>query len=270
MNNKQNNDDEFERFMNIENQDPAKRFQIIHNESMEKKEYNPDTIPVFHQPKKKKRRNSSAFLLVLFTVLAASMIGLLYGYGALHMFAFMDDDTTASVEVKEVSQPVSVAETESTALPELSGYVLQAGVFSTEENAIDWQVNTLPDHIPSFIWEQDTQYYLFSGIFETEELAKIKASEYQDTNLEFYTKKWTTTNSELQLTTEEKVWLEELLAVWNSTIMVKDQTAFGDLTQKIPASTTLGFLSNYLKSNENKNNDEFYLEIMYLYNQLGN
>lgn len=268
MNNKQDNEDAFERFMNIENNDPAKRLQIVHNEHANKKEYVPDEIPVFHQPKKKKSRNIPAFLMILFTILAACMIGLLFGYGVLQMFIFIDNDTTASVPVSDISQPVATSETNAFTMSELSGYILQAGVFSERENAMEWQENVLPSNIPSIIWEQDAQFYLFTGVFETEDIAKLKATEFGGAELELYTKQWATSQADIELTNAEASWLEEFQAIWIRTLTAKDTSAFTELIQEIPGSVILQDLTKYLSSNKDSEVEQFYLESMYLYNQL--
>lgn len=268
MNNKQNNDDAFERFMNIENSDQAKRLQVVQNEQTYKKEYVPDEIPVFHQPKKKKSRNTPAFLIILFTILAACMIGLLFGYGVLQMFIFVDDNTVASVPISEVRQPVVTSETKTFTAPQLTGYILQAGVFSERVNAVEWQENILPSNIPSIIWERDTQYYLFTGVSDTEDIAKLKVNEFEGLGLELYTKQWSTSQMDLELTNVEAEWLEDFQTIWSHTLMAKDTDAFTELAQESPNSVILQDLTNYIESNKNSDVEQFYLELMYLYNQL--
>lgn len=254
--------------MNLDNNDPAKRLQIVHNEHTSRKEYASDEIPVFHQPKKKKSRNTSAFLMILFTILAACMIGLLFGYGVLQMFIFIDNDTAASVPVNDVSKPVAASGASPHTMSQLSGYILQAGVFSERENAVEWQDNILPSNIPSIIYEQDMQYYLFTGVFDTEDIAKLKATEFGNEGLELYTKQWATSQADIELTNDEALWLEEFQAIWSRTLMAKDTTAFTALIQEIPNSVTLQDLTNYISSNINNDVEQFYLESMYLYEQL--
>lgn len=269
MKDKSNSDKHLERYIPKENSEQKQRFQVIHDEQAVKQEPVPHKVSVFHHPKKKKKRKNTAFLLFIFTVLAASTIGILFGMGMLQMFVTIDDGSAAN-STPEVSQPAvnPNSETNLYQLPILSGYVLQAGVFSERENAIEWQESFTDTNIPALLWEKDGQHFLFAGIYETEDAAKIKASE-QIEQLELFVKPWSTSEKELELTTEEQEWLTKFHEVWNTTMVAKDRQSFSDLVDNAPNSEYINEMIDYIKTDQVENVEQFYLDLIYLYEQIG-
>src|SRR5699024_8804116 len=99
-----------------------------------KQEVESNKISVFHAPKLKKKRKKRSLISILLTILAASIIGVLFGVGVLQMFVVLNDQTTAGETAQEVSRPAAAGEQESQTtlfqIPKLSAYIVQAGVFS--------------------------------------------------------------------------------------------------------------------------------------------
>lgn len=160
---------------------------------------------------------------------SAVVIGAILGFVMLNMFAQLEENPVNSVaHIDSIQKSDDTTETNNTGvanaqlttmmLDAINGFVLQAGVFSTEENADAWSTSFVENGFPTVIWERDQQYYLLAGIAHTRENAEELASTFEQHDLEIFIKEWNTPPVELQITPEEKEWLESLKGLWDSSL----------------------------------------------------
>src|SRR5699024_8868740 len=122
MNSGQNDNNKFE--------DKQPFHHIVHDENTVKQEFESNKISVFHAPKLKKKRKNRSLISTLLTILAASIIGVLFGVGILQMFVVLNDQPAASEITQNISQPTAAGERERKTtpfqIPKLSAYIVQA------------------------------------------------------------------------------------------------------------------------------------------------
>lgn len=184
-----------------------------------------------YTPKKKKSFAFPALKRFILTVVSAAVIGLGLGFVMLRLFAGIDgqyaseeafkvipsqqEDESPSVPTtssnktdNQNDQPVPPSNnTESAAvmLDGQSSFVIQAGVFSTYDKAVEWQTELNASGITTFIWERDGQHYLFSGIGSTKEKTKEMAAIIEGKGYDMFVKPWTTPTLEVK---SEEQWLQ--------------------------------------------------------------
>lgn len=177
-----------------------------------------------HDPKKPSRLKP-----MLLASGSAVMIGMILGFFMLNMFTQFGNssqqqgshiDAIGLVENQEDTDEdglqINEVQTVSTTIEAFRGFVLQAGVFSTKENAELGAASYHEHGFSTLIWERDQQFFLFSGIAQSQEQAKGLVSDYEAYGLEVFVKEWTTPDITIQLTSEEKDWLDTLIGLWQN------------------------------------------------------
>ncbi|MBA2173448.1 SPOR domain-containing protein [Halobacillus locisalis] len=149
---------------------------------------------VYSLPVPKKKRRPSAIKPILVSTATALLISFGLGFLLLRMFVSLTDETTngsESMPVPATSTGSSTEETATIGTSTLDGYVIQAGVFSTEEKATEWKMKLTASAVSSAIWERDGQYYLFVGSAGSEAEANEIADDLSARDVETYVKPWT-------------------------------------------------------------------------------
>lgn len=160
------------------------------------------------------------FLAVTFI---AIFIGLFLGFMMLNMFAKKDDianghnqQTLASP--KDVDAADQDDRKKTTILKQMNAFVIQLGVFSEQKNADTWAKTYEQAGVPSTIFQRDNQYFLFTGVANSEEKAKKFAEDLSKQDIEVYVKEWITNQKEIELTDEESKWIQEFQDQWQATL----------------------------------------------------
>ncbi|WP_085991778.1 SPOR domain-containing protein [Oceanobacillus senegalensis] len=163
-------------------------------------------------------------------------------------------------------------------LEPISGFVLQAGVFSEMENAEAWAANFSSLGLPTIVWQRNNQYYLLLGITATKEKATNLAEELNTGEFDVYVKEWSTKSQELQLTEAEYSWLQQFQQSWQTVLeslissnsLSKDN--WNSLTNnQVSESNTLSKLLGLTLNTETLSGLEAHqqmLEIMYAYENI--
>lgn len=268
MNKDQEKNHQFDR----KNQEQKHPFQAVYDGNAVKNNQEREKVHVFHRPEIKRKSQHSSFMPFILTIVVASVIGIFLGTTILKLFVFMDDGAVAEDNhSEETTAAVTAGTTETNRydIPEVSGYVLQAGVFMEKDNAEEWLNYYEANQLPNIIWEQDNQYYLFTGIYPTEESAKLRAEELKTEGYEIFAKPWSTSGGEINVSADEAKWLDQFVEVLQATLQKKEAQALAETANDAPDSEQLVELLNRIQEGEDSSAEQLYLDVFYLYEQLG-
>ncbi|SFJ16194.1 stage II sporulation protein B [Halobacillus dabanensis] len=167
------------------------------------KEDEQSTTPVYKLPHKKKRVSNAPVRPLITTALTALFVSLGIGFLLLRMFVSLTDQTATGNETVPVTGS-SETNTESavegsneegstTQLPDgtpqtFDSYIVQAGAFSTEGKAKEWQSRLTAQLIPSVIWKRDGQYFLFVGSAASKQEAEMISDRLAEESIDTYVK----------------------------------------------------------------------------------
>ncbi|MCA0969932.1 SPOR domain-containing protein [Halobacillus litoralis] len=165
----------------------------------------------YHKPKiyslpvkKKNRRSRSLVKPILISSISALVISLGLGFVLLRMFVSITDDT--AVGQAGNASPAATQDTAGSATigtSTVEGYVVQAGVFSTEEKANEWKMKLTASAFSSVVWQRDGQYYLFVGSGSSEAEAEQVADQLKSGGFDTYVKPWTVLTEKTELEAAE-------------------------------------------------------------------
>lgn len=183
--------------------------------------------------KKSKKNNGSVVKAFIVTACGAIGISVILGFIILKMFVEIDDKDNLASNDRISSEATSentdvVAEKvdgESTTLKALKAYVVQVGVFSTKEKAIEWQDKIEATGYNAMVWDEGDQHRLFVGITSTEEEAKSIAGDMEGKGLEAYAREWSTTERNAAFKPEVIEWLEGFPTLWTDTVQSVNQAS---------------------------------------------
>lgn len=245
-------------------------YLVVEDGNTVKSERQVDSIPVYYQPKPLKKKKNNWLTPILITIASAGVIGTVLGMLLLQLFVGMESEQAQEVSDPNpvnsaATPPVEAGSKEQ--LPNLSAYVLQAGVFQEQGNADEWKSLYEGNGEPAFIWERDGQYFLFIGVFATEEGARKKVKELQENGNDVFFKSWETTNVEIDLSAEALQWLEQFQDIWVKAVDAKDQNELLALSDNAPSVSSIENVVQILKE-DNDNIDVLLLELMYAYENL--
>ena len=269
MNKDENNDHNYESINTKEQLENKQRFQIVQDGNAVKKEIEPNTIPVFLRPEPKRKVKRRRILPFLLTIISAGVISILLGVAILQMFIMVEDQPIGESNIPEGTATITSSQPIEQSIPELSGYILQAGVFTEKENAEEWLVFYESENIPAIIWESDNQYFLFTNIYAAEEEAKLKVLELKEDEFDIFAKPWSTSTGELKLSVEELEWLHTFQETWVTSLVNKEGEQLAELADSAPNSNQLSMLIERLEVGYTENDVQFFLELMHLYEQIG-
>lgn len=181
-----------------------------------------DEIPTFtrkvHSLKQSDRRKNARFKPIIIAVSSALSVGFVLGFIMLHFITNIGEETRKGENHASVhADTIKASSTDDVSLSKMNAYVLQAGVFSEKENAKEWQDNFLEAGFETIIWERDDQYYLFAGITDTEEQAKILKESFAASHIDVFIKEWLVEGQEIRGDVFA-TYLKDFSDVWISTL----------------------------------------------------
>lgn len=206
-------------FRNEQQQEPkgevvrTQREQAAATEDNKKEEHHPVT-PVYHLPHKNKKtkHNRTPMRPIITTALTALFVSLALGFLLLRMFVSLTEQTATGNDstpvtssatsetgaVKDGNGPALSSDLPSGATQTFDTFIVQAGAFSTEGKAKEWQSKLTASLVPSVIWNRDGQYFLFVGTGATKQEAEQIGAELAQKSVETYVKPFVvTTDKEL-------------------------------------------------------------------------
>ena len=238
-----------------------------------------DRIQVNHQKKTKIRSIYQFLKPFVVTIVTAIIVGSVLGFLMLRMFGGVGADTE-----DEQGTPVSSFqntnesedETQKITLDSIDTFIMQGGVFTEEDNALEWKSKFEDSGLPTMLWEREDQLFLFVGLATTKEAGVNAAEEYAD--LDIYVKEWSVPSGELEGSAEEEEWLETFLKQWQISMEELESTdsfqleEWEQLVEKVPSqSEKLASLATEIESIENHKNLEGrvqLLQLLYEYEQV--
>jgi len=202
---------------------------------MMKKIVNKKNKPALKKPKKSTKisnafthkgsysTNQVAIGPFLAATFIAICIGLFLGFMMLNMFAQKEDvangnDQQTLATSKDAETNERSENKKTTTLKLMKAFVIQLGVFSEQKNADTWAKTYEQAGVPSTIFQRDNQYYLFTGVANSEERAKEFAEKLSKQDIEVYVKEWVTNEKEIELTDEENKWIQLFQEQWLATL----------------------------------------------------
>jgi len=184
--------------------------------------------------KKKQRgvQRSLHFKPILTAGISAVIIGSIMGIIMIQLFTNLTDvggseehTAVTSTQPDEEDEQINKEENEGSdekkgqaGLVGMNAYVLQAGVFSNQENATDSAKDYDQAGFIPVIWERDEQFYLLVGIAQTKERGIDVAKEVESNDLDIYVKEWMTEKSQAKLNKNDEQWIKAFEKQWETTL----------------------------------------------------
>ncbi|WP_144547822.1 SPOR domain-containing protein [Bacillus sp. X1(2014)] len=140
-----------------------------------------------------KKKNSRPLGSILISAAFAILIGTTIGIVMLKLVITSPSDKTVTTVPTEVTdKPASSTETKTAeakntsaaSISQLTTYVIQGGVFSSDSGAKETSDNLSAKNVPSETVEMDGKYYLFLGVADSIEGAKALGAQYKENGIE--------------------------------------------------------------------------------------
>ncbi|ARI76922.1 SPOR domain-containing protein [Halobacillus mangrovi] len=211
---------------------------------------------VYKLPMKKKNNLQSPVKRIAFTALTALIISFGLGFLLLRMFVTLTDETTTGEEVvPATSNTPAEAQGEmvqSVNPAAIDSYFIQAGVFTTEEKALEWKTKLTSQSVSSVVWERDGQFYLFAGSAPTKSEADTLALQLQGYGVDTYVKNWVVLKEEGSLSEEEADVMDKLVTqLQQHTLNEMSANERESLINELKSSSSGESLMNSLQNWEN-------------------
>jgi len=211
------------------------------------KEQNYNRHQSFYTSQKKSKRKLTTLKPIIFASFSAVAIGGILGVLLLSMFTHFPSDPeqhsqtlgTSHAPQKDNNEDQKIG-TKTFTLPQMHGHVLQVGMFAEESNAEEWFSIYDDADIPTYIWEESDEFYLFAGLLKTEDNAKQAAEKVTEKGFDVFTKVWETNEQDIELAEQEYEWLQSMVSQWETSLeSLQDEDelqsdAWGDLLEQAP------------------------------------
>lgn len=169
------------------------------------------------------------FKPLITTILLALIVGSIFGFVMLKIFGTIDNGMATPgnnpvVNLDKASEKDDdIEDKDKVELPIIQAYILQGGVFSSEENAEKFAREYQENDIPTMIWPHENEYFLLLGVAHTLEKGKKLASKIEENDLDVFVKEWTTPAREISLTSNEEEWINSFQKLLTSSIQNLDE-----------------------------------------------
>ena len=238
---------------------PRELEEKVNEESQEQKY---DNHQSFYTSQKKSKRKWTTFRPLIFASFSAVAIGGILGILLLSMFTHFPSDPEHSQTPSTSDAPQKdnnadqhqQSKAKTFTLPQMHGHVLQVGVFTEKSNAEEWFSIYDDENIPTYIWEESNEFYLFAGLLKTENNAKQAAEKVTEAGFDVFTKVWETNGQDIELTEQEYKWLQSMVTQWEMSLeSLQDEDdlqsdAWGNLLEQTP--TEMPHISEFVEQIE--------------------
>ncbi|MCP3030458.1 hypothetical protein LF817_03805 [Halobacillus sp. A1] len=146
--------------------------------------------------------NPSYMKHVSISIMTAIVVSVFLGFILLKLFVSVTEESAPAAEsLTEGSKAeVTSAAQVPVKLPELETQVVQSGVFTSEETALEWQKDLSDKSLPSLIWKQSDQYFLLSGTSDLDDGIQSLSGELTKLDVPTYIKNWNVPAADLMIT----------------------------------------------------------------------
>lgn len=167
--------------------------------------------------------HSSSIKSFIITALSAIVIGVGLGIFILNMFVVNEEEPTMSQPVSREQEEGDRNTTETTGsnqleLASLQAYVIQAGVFSSLEQAKISQDTIHQAGFQAILWETEEDIRLFTGAYGSEVDAKQMAEVMESAGLDLYVRSWNNESGVASLEQPVADWLGLFTDLWNASL----------------------------------------------------
>ncbi|WP_152654757.1 SPOR domain-containing protein [Oceanobacillus sp. CFH 90083] len=216
--------------------------------SVEKEQEEADFTMLSPVPKtnQSKLKRNTIWKAILVSGLSAVLVGTVIGFFLFRMFVQVDTPATAENPLQTAPTAAQTEREEErpafvmASLDPLEAYILQAGIFSEQENA-DALIGSLTNlNISTVFFEREEEHYLMAGVGPSEDTAKSLADSLSDNQVELYVKEWSTQFREIEMTEAEREWITAFQAFFDEQLHQADlnepiaEEEITDLVDKAP------------------------------------
>lgn len=212
-----------------------------------------EEIPVIERSYPSKKRSfslPSEMKQLLIAAASAILVGTVIGFIMIRIFGGIDGTADNAQPAMPALQTGTAQNGEGTAaggtaqavaFPDVSAFVVQAGIFSTEEKAKTWSQNLSDKGLEGFIWPRDGQFYLFAGVASSKENGEKIATYLKDQGFETFVKEWHVASGERKVAQAEGKWIQSGMESWKgilpitTALMDTGGGAISDVTSKVKA-----------------------------------
>lgn len=180
------------------------------------------------------RRINIVWKAILVSGISAIFVGTVIGFILFRMFVQVDAPASAGNPAQGTTPAVQPEREEAgsdlvtSSLDSLETYIIQAGIFSEQENADPLIASLTSLDIPTVFLEWDGQFYLMAGVGPSEDAVKSLAESLSKNQADLYVKEWSTKAREIEMTEAENSWLTEFQ------VFFAEHLKQSDLNQPVP------------------------------------
>lgn len=210
----------------------------------------------------------------LIALSSSLLIGITFGLIFLSMVKQEEPAMANTLHMTTTDDEENTTDVNTYAIESFYFYVVQAGVFSEEENA-----QALVDELhalsyPAYIWERENQYFVLAGIEQTEERAGTLTDKMKEDGIDVFVKQWDMEVKASQFSEEDIVFLQNFLDLWNETVHPEADFKMNEWIELTEMSITeeVAGIQNVILSKvaniTNQNKEMILLEFMNEYDHL--
>ncbi|ENH97948.1 hypothetical protein J416_02801 [Gracilibacillus halophilus YIM-C55.5] len=185
---------------------------------------------IFPRKKMNRWKDYKSYIL---SAVAAVIIGSLFGLFMLKIFVDMDPEEVAFQDDQRVnatgdpeeesnrasSNQSSDSKTTAFEFDSSQAYVVQAGVFSSNESANKYVTKLEDKGSQAMVWEKEGTFHVFIGVHDSVDASKQFARQAFQLDQDIYpAKEWRTEAFTINMTAAEKEWFDPLPELINQTI----------------------------------------------------
>ncbi|KGP90968.1 hypothetical protein N780_02855 [Pontibacillus chungwhensis BH030062] len=196
-----------------------------------KEEVKKEKLPVFernYSPKKRSFSLPSEMKQLLIAAASAILVGTLIGFIMIRIFGGIEGSANGGAQPAMPALQSGTAQdqggvsgngnAQALSFPGVSAYVVQAGIFSTEEKAKTWASNLSEKGLEGYIWPRDGQFYLFAGVASSKENGEKIATYLKDQGFETFVKEWHVGSGEKKVAKAEGTWIQSGVEAWKNVL----------------------------------------------------
>ncbi|QIZ10073.1 SPOR domain-containing protein [Priestia megaterium] len=184
-------DESFDWIIPESSENDIEEFKIVPSQSG-KKSALPKITTFSSSSSNSKKKNGRPLGTILISAIFAILIGTTIGVVMLKLVITTPTDKTVVTEPTVVTEkPANTTETKTTegknssaAISQVTAYVIQGGVFSSEAGAKETSSSLDSKGIPSQSVEMDGKYFLFLGVADSIEAAKALGAQYKENGID--------------------------------------------------------------------------------------
>ncbi|WP_409301945.1 hypothetical protein [Peribacillus sp. SCS-155] len=170
-----------------------------------------NTSPVIFSASDKRKRKATIIKAPLIAVVCAILLGTCFGYAVLKMVTSTDRKAVPVAAPAVESRPVAAAP--EVVLPSINSFMVQGGVFSSEQAARKVQEKLTDSSVPVEVLRLDNRFYIFLGMADSLEKAKSLAGYYKLKKVDAFWKEITVSGKGTGSEDDKKV-LGDMLALY--------------------------------------------------------